>query len=117
MHGDQCGKAGLPFTPAPSSVSLLQLVVFLTVRGVTVAVFQGSPRVARQSASNQARQVGPGAHAAKVSKTSEGFISAKTRKFSPPSYCLLKVACLESTSQGWGCRHASWSGTESWSFP
>ena len=38
-----------------------------------MAIFQGSPRVARQSDSNQARQVGPGAGATKVSKTSEGF--------------------------------------------
>lgn len=46
-----------------------------------MAVFQGSPRVARQSVSDQARQVGPGAGAAKVSTRA---FPAETGKFSPP---------------------------------
>ena len=58
---------------SPLQVPLLQRVSFFPVRAVPVAVFQDSLRVARQLASNQARQVGPRAGAAKVSRTSQGF--------------------------------------------
>ena len=89
---------------------LLTLVIFLTVRGVTVAVFQGSPRVARQSASNQARQVGPRAGAAKVSRTSEGFFLPRQGSSVLLPAASLKVASTESASRGWDCRQALWSG-------
>jgi hypothetical protein len=41
---------------------------------LTVAIFQGSSSVTRQSVSNQSGQVGPRAGTAKVSKPSQGFL-------------------------------------------
>lgn len=64
-------------SPGLGALPVLFLHCLFSVRDVTVPVFQCSPRVLRQSASNQARQVGPGAGAAKVSKISEGFFSAE----------------------------------------
>lgn len=70
-------------------------------------VFQGSPRAARQPASNQARQVGPRAGAAKRSKIIRGHFSAEAGKFRGPSYCLPEDgACTASVVPGWGCRRA-----------